>query len=230
MFNSFLDGTKSAIEMAAVANATGLRAPDGLRSRPRGVDDLPTFWRAARRARVEVEVVSSLERDGSAVSAICAGASSSSSRPPTTTSPRALPTTALRTDASGRRAALYRPYHLIGLELGISVASVGAPRRATGCAASWRGDVGGRGQARPAPRARCSTARAASRVYGRLLPAHDSFALGALPIGLAAGARMTAPVVAGELVRRADVALDETRADVRLRAELEASYEEEEEG
>ncbi|HSR72642.1 MAG TPA: flagellar biosynthesis protein FlgA, partial [Kiloniellales bacterium] len=31
MFNSFIDGTKSAIEMAAVANATGLKpAPDGL--------------------------------------------------------------------------------------------------------------------------------------------------------------------------------------------------------
>ena len=29
MFNSFLDGTKSAIEMAAVANATGLKPPAG---------------------------------------------------------------------------------------------------------------------------------------------------------------------------------------------------------
>jgi len=34
MFNSFLDGTKSAIEMCAVANATGLHAPDGLAFRP----------------------------------------------------------------------------------------------------------------------------------------------------------------------------------------------------
>ena len=42
MFNSFLDGTKSAIEMAAVANATGLTpAPGGLAFPPCGVDDLP---------------------------------------------------------------------------------------------------------------------------------------------------------------------------------------------
>ena len=42
MFNSFLDGTKSAIEMTAVANATGLTpAPEGLRFPPCGVDDLP---------------------------------------------------------------------------------------------------------------------------------------------------------------------------------------------
>src|SRR5690606_26784975 len=46
MFNSFLDGTKSAIEMAAVANATGLAAPSGgLGFPPCGVDDLPRVLR-----------------------------------------------------------------------------------------------------------------------------------------------------------------------------------------
>ena len=46
MFNSFLDGTKSAIEMAAVANATGLRpAPQGLEFPPCGVDDLARVLR-----------------------------------------------------------------------------------------------------------------------------------------------------------------------------------------
>src|SRR5207248_7600196 len=46
MFNSFLDGTKSAIEMAAIANATGLAVPeDGLGFPPRGVDDLPHVLR-----------------------------------------------------------------------------------------------------------------------------------------------------------------------------------------
>ena len=70
MFNSFLDGTKSAIEMAAVANATGLTpAPDGLAFPPCGVDDLPRVLRP-RDAGGElhhsgqVEVISSLERDG----------------------------------------------------------------------------------------------------------------------------------------------------------------------
>src|SRR5215469_16780895 len=46
MFNSFLDGTKSAIEMAAIANATGLEVPhDGLGFPPCGVDDLPDILR-----------------------------------------------------------------------------------------------------------------------------------------------------------------------------------------
>jgi predicted homoserine dehydrogenase-like protein len=85
MFNSFLDGTKSALEMAAVANATGLTpAPDGLGFPPCGVDDLPRVLRP-RSAGGElhhtgqVEVISSLERDGRAVSATCAGASMSRS-------------------------------------------------------------------------------------------------------------------------------------------------------
>ena len=73
MFNSFLDGTKSAIEMAAVANATGLLpARNGLSFPPCGVDDLPRILKPRRRRRRfcehagQVEVVSSVERDGRA--------------------------------------------------------------------------------------------------------------------------------------------------------------------
>src|SRR5580704_15981598 len=70
MFNSFLDGTKSAIEMAAIANATGLDVPaDGLAFPPCGVDFLPTVLRPRAAGGVlehagMVEVVASLERDG----------------------------------------------------------------------------------------------------------------------------------------------------------------------
>src|SRR6202022_421510 len=70
MFNSFLDGTKSAIEMAAIANATGLDVPaNGLMFPPCGVDDLPHVMRPRDQGGVleksgVVEVVSSLERDG----------------------------------------------------------------------------------------------------------------------------------------------------------------------
>src|SRR5438270_329389 len=70
MFNSFLDGTKSAIEMAAIANATGLAVPeDGLGFPPCGVDDLPHVLRGRENGGVlrhdgMVEVVSCLERYG----------------------------------------------------------------------------------------------------------------------------------------------------------------------
>ena len=48
MFNSFLDGTKSAIEMAATSNATGLLPPDdGLLFPPSSTDDLASVLRPA---------------------------------------------------------------------------------------------------------------------------------------------------------------------------------------
>src|SRR5688500_5129390 len=73
MFNSFLDGTKSAIEMAAVSNATGLTpAENGLTFPACGVDDLASVLKprgagGVLEHRGQVEVVSSVERDGNAV-------------------------------------------------------------------------------------------------------------------------------------------------------------------
>ena len=47
----------------------------------------------------------------------------------------------LVTDASGQYSALYKPFHLIGLELGISVASVGLRNEATGAPIGFNADV-----------------------------------------------------------------------------------------
>src|SRR5579872_5705274 len=147
MFNSFLDGTKSAIEMAAVANATGLTpAPAGVGFPPCGVDDLPRILRPRAEGGVlahkgQVEVVSSLERDGRPVFRdlrwgvyVVVEAASDYVR-------RCFAEYGMVTDPSGRYAALYRPCHLIGLELGISVASVALRREPTGVATGFRGDV-----------------------------------------------------------------------------------------
>ena len=45
------------------------------------------------------------------------------------------------TDASGRVSALYRPFHLIGLELNISILSAALRGEATGAPTGFRGDV-----------------------------------------------------------------------------------------
>ena len=44
-------------------------------------------------------------------------------------------------DATGRYAALYRPCHLIGLELGVSVISAALRGEATGSPQAFNGDV-----------------------------------------------------------------------------------------
>ncbi len=48
---------------------------------------------------------------------------------------------AMLPDKSGRYAALYRPIHMIGLELGISVASAALRREPTGAPTGFRSDV-----------------------------------------------------------------------------------------
>ena len=73
MFNSFLDGTKSAIEMAAVANATGLKAPvAGLSFPPCSTHELAQRLKPKSDGGLledsgMVEVISSIARDGSAI-------------------------------------------------------------------------------------------------------------------------------------------------------------------
>ena len=129
MFNSFLDGTKSAIEMAAIANATGLAVPeDGLGFPPCGVDDLPHVLRGRDKGGVlrqdgMVEVVSCLERDGRPVFRDLRWGVYVVLKAPNDYARACFKEYGLKTDASGWYAAMYKPYHLIGLELGISVLS-----------------------------------------------------------------------------------------------------------
>jgi predicted homoserine dehydrogenase-like protein len=217
MFNSFLDGTKSASEMAAVANATGLQAAP-LEFPPAGADDLQDVLEP--REVPYVEVVSSLRRDGTPVERDLRWGVFVVFRGADDYVAARLADYGVRTDASGRIAALYRPAHLIGLELGVSVASVALRGEATGAPTAFNADVVAVAK-RDLRAGETLDGEGGFTVYGRLLPAHDSLAIGALPIGLAAGARMRAPVAAGEIVRRGEVVLDEARADVRLRAQLE---------
>jgi predicted homoserine dehydrogenase-like protein len=229
MFNSFLDGTKSAIEMAAVANATGLDAPEGgLAFPPCGVDDLPTILRpiadgGALEGRGMVEVVSCVERDGQAVSRDLRWGVFVTFRAPSEYVRRSFADYGIRTDPSGWYGSLYRPYHFIGLELGVSIASVALRRETTGRARDFRADV-------PAVAKRDLAAgetldgEGGYTVYGKLMPARASLAAHALPIGLAHGLRLVKPVPAGETVRWEDCSVDENNLSVRVRRELESMF------
>jgi len=228
MFNSFLDGTKSAIEMASVANATGLApAPSGLAFPPCGVDDLPRVLRPVDAGgelshRGQVEVVSSLERNGRPVFRdlrwgvyVTFAAGSDYVK-------RCFREYGLVTDDTGEYAAMYKPYHLIGLELGISVASVGLRREPTGVARAWHGDVVATAK-RPLGVGDMLDGEGGYTVYGTLMPASASVAIGGLPLGLAHRVKLIRPVAAGAPVKWTDVALDANDAAVRFRREMEAA-------
>jgi predicted homoserine dehydrogenase-like protein len=228
MFNSFLDGTKSAIEMAAVANATGLTpAPGGLDFPPCGVDDLarvlkPRAEGGVLHHRGQVEVVSSLARDGQPVFRdlrwgvyVTFAGDSEYVR-------RCFDEYGLITDESGNYTAMYKPFHLIGLELGISVASVGLRQEPTGAPDGFRGDAVAVAK-RDLKRGDTLDGEGGYTVYGRLMPASESLRLSALPIGLAHGVRLTHDVVAGHPVTWNDVEAQESEA-VRIRREMERLY------
>jgi predicted homoserine dehydrogenase-like protein len=226
MFNSFLDGTKSAIEMAAVANATGLApAPDGLGFPPCGADDLarvlkPRDEGGCLHHRGQVEVVSSLERDGRPVARDLRWGVYVTFAADSEYVARCFSEYGLATDETGRYAAIYRPWHLIGLELGVSVASVGLRGEPTGCPNGFRGDVVAVAK-RDLAEGETLDGEGGYTVWGKLVPARDSLARGALPIGLAQGARVMRRIGRGEVLGWRDVALPESEA-LRIRREMEA--------
>ncbi|WP_449255875.1 NAD(P)H-dependent oxidoreductase [Bosea sp. (in: a-proteobacteria)] len=228
MFNSFLDGTKSAIEMAAIANACGLDVPEaGLAFPPCGVDDLAQVLRPrAVGGQLErdgmVEVVSSLERDGRPVFRDLRWGVYVVLKAPNDYAAACFKQYGLPTDATGRYAAMYKPFHLIGLELSISVLNAALRGEPTGMTRGWRGDA-------VAVAKRALTAgemldgEGGYTVYGRLMPAAASKSCRGLPIGLAHGVRLTRDVAAGQPVTEADVTLDESQPIVSLRRELAAT-------
>jgi predicted homoserine dehydrogenase-like protein len=229
MFNSFLDGTKSAIEMAAIANATGLDVPtDGLLFPPCGVDDLPHVMRPIEVGGVLeksglVEVVSSLERDGRGVFRDLRWGVYVVLEAPNDYAADCFRQYGLKTDATGRYAAMYKPYHLIGLELNISILSAALRHEPTGQPRGFRGDVTAVAK-RDLRAGEMLDGEGGYTVWGKLMPAASSLMAGALPIGLAHGIRLTNDVAHGAAVLWSDVAANTKNDAIMTRRAMEARF------
>ncbi len=234
MFNSFLDGTKSALEMAAISNASGLIAPkDGLLFPPAGAHDLPEVLKPRAHGGVleqagMVEVVSSVERDGRQVigdlrwgvyvtlEAIDeSGLGADYVR-------RCFREYGVTTDRSGRYATLYRPSHLIGLELGVSVASAAIRNEPTGRTNGLVSDVVAVAK-KPLQPGEVLDGEGGYTVWGRIARAEDSLARNGLPIGLAHGMKITRAVPEGQMVSWDDVEIVDNQA-VSVRRAMEDSF------
>ena len=226
MFNSFLDGTKSAIEMAAVANACDLAVPhDGLLFPPCGADTLATVLRPKAVGGVlerdgMVEVVSSLERDGRAVPRDLRWGVYVVLKVANDYAAACFKQYGLPTDTTGRYAAMYKPFHLIGLELSISVLNAVLRREPTGSCRTWRGDAVAIAK-RALKAGETLDGEGGYTVYAKVIPAGRSLERGALPIGLAHHVKLTRDVAAGEILTAADVALHSSIEAVRVRREME---------
>ena len=229
MFNAFLDGSKPSIETAAVCNATGLVAsPGGLTYPPASVDDIAFVCRPISEGGVlhekgQVEVISSLEKDGRVIPYDIRFGVFVVFEGETEYVRNCFKEYMVRTDPSGRYACMYKRWHLIGLEAGISVASVGLRREPTGCATGFRADAVATAK-RNLEVGEILDGEGGYTVHGKLMPAADSLSLGALPLGLAHKVKMARPVTAGQTLRWSDVATDATSEAVKFRREMESEF------
>jgi predicted homoserine dehydrogenase-like protein len=228
MFNSFLDGTKSGIEMAAVANATGLTPPpDGLAFPPCGTHELADILRPGNAGALhhagQVEVISSLRRDGTPVKNDLRWGVFVAFEAPNAYAARCFQEYGVVTDPSGRISALYRPFHLIGLELNVSVLSAALRGEATGAATGFRGDVVATAK-RDLRAGEILDGEGGACVWGKLAQAADSLRMGGLPIGLANRVPLIRDVPLGQPVTWDDVRIDTTDEAYRYRRAMEMRF------
>ncbi|HRE22239.1 MAG TPA: flagellar biosynthesis protein FlgA, partial [Rhabdaerophilum sp.] len=229
MFNSFVDGTKSGIEMTAVCNATGLHSqPEGLSFPPATRFEHAEICKPRADGGVlfgkgVTEVTSSVYRDGTEVphnlvmGVYVVFESESAYSQQCIREYNCLP------DSTGKYSALYRPTHMIGLELGISVASAALRKEPTGAPICFNSDV-------------IATAKRALKagemldgeggfcVWGKQTPAKDSLEKGYLPLGLAHQVGLKNAIAEGQRLTWADVDYDPEDSAVKVRREMEAVF------
>ena len=229
MFNSFLDGSKPAIECSAIANAAGLDAPeDGLQFPVGGAEDLANIMRpksegGALDRKGMVEVASSLTLDGESVPYNVRQGVWVVFEGDTEYLRNCFQEYAVLTDTSGRYASMYKRWHLIGLELPVSVASVGIRGEPTGVAADFRADVAAVAK-RDLKSGEMLDGEGGYTVTGGLRPAKASLAAGYLPLGLAHNVKLKNDIADGTLVTWSDVEIDETTTAFKLRRWMETQY------
>jgi predicted homoserine dehydrogenase-like protein len=228
MFNSFLDGTKSAIEMAAVANASGLTpAPGGLVFPPIGTHEMAEKLRPGNAGTLhhagQVEVISSIHRDGTPVTNDLRWGVFVVFEAPNAYAARCFEEYGVVTDSTGRVSALYRPFHLIGLELNVSILSAALRKEPTGAPTGFRGDVVSTAK-RDLRAGEILDGEGGACVWGKLMTAADSLRHGGLPIGLANRVPLLRDVKAGQPVTWDDVRIDTQDAAYRYRRAMEQAF------
>lgn len=209
MLCSFVDGSKAMIEMAALANTTGLHVSK------RGMHGPASTVPTLHETFALVEDGGILERPG--VVDYCTGP----------VAPGVF--VIVRTDdpyvneelsylklGSGPYFSLYRPYHLASIEAPLTVHQIVLDRTPSMVAESWTAEVGARTK-RDLRAGEVVDGIGGSMVAGMIDDSAAFAADGLVPLGVVAGARLRRDVVAGSLLTADDVELDEGSTIVALR-------------
>ncbi|GAC1330620.1 MAG: Gfo/Idh/MocA family oxidoreductase [Bradyrhizobium sp.] len=229
MFNSFVDGTKSGIEMTAVCNATGLHSQaDGLSFPPATRFEHAEICKPKSAGGVlektgVTEVTSSLYRDGTDVPHSLVMGTYVVFESDSAYSEECFREYSMLPDKSGKYASLYRPIHMIGLELGISVASAALRREATGAPKVFNSDVVATAK-RKLTAGEILDGEGGFCVWGKQTPADSSLQQGYLPLGLAHQVKLKNDIAEGQRLKWSDVEYDPNNTAVRVRREMEDTF------
>ena len=210
MYNSFTDGTKAAIEMAAVANATVLDCPDdGLAFHPCGLQDLAqTFKPQSEGGRLPksglVDIAASREPDGRVVLNNIQYGMFVTFRAPDDYTRACFQQYGLLTDESGWYGSMWRPFHLIGLETSVSVLSACLRGEPTGSSARYRADAVATSKS-DFQAGEYLDGEGGFAVWAKAIPAAQSVAPNALPIGLAHHVKLKRSISRDQVVSFDDV-------------------------
>ena len=229
MFNSFLDGTKSSLEMSAIANASGLNVPNnGLLFPPCGMDDLASLLKEKNKGGLlekneQVEVVSSLERDGRPVFKDLRWGVYAVLQAPNDYAASCFKQYGMNTDQSGEFSAMYKPFHLIGMELNTSIFSAALLKLPTGQTKYFKGDVVSVSK-RNLKKGEKLDGEGGFTVWGKLIPASTSLNLQALPIGLANDMYLKNDIDKDKILTWNDVEFDKNNEIIRYRHQMENKF------
>jgi predicted homoserine dehydrogenase-like protein len=229
MFNSFIDGTKSGIEMTAVCNATGLKSQsNGLSFPPASRFELAEVCKPKADGGVlemvgVTEVVSSVTRTEASVPHDLAMGTYVVITSQSDYAKQCFVEYNCLQDKTGKYATLYRPTHMIGLELGLSVASAVLRREPTGQPVCFNSDVAATAK-RTLKTGETLDGEGGFCVWGKQTPAADSLQQGYLPLGLAHNVKLKREIAEGQRLKWDDVAYDPQDPAVKVRREMEKMF------
>jgi predicted homoserine dehydrogenase-like protein len=231
LFSSFVDGTKTLTEACCAANASGLVPPwGGMKFPPLEYDQMPNMLRPKSEGGIldscdTVEIPSNFYPDGRPVTKhlrwgvfITFKARSDYAASFLTDFRNEK---RVMVDDTGHYGLMYRPTHILGLELNKSVASVGLFGLPTGCPAGFTADMVAVAKKDLQP-GESLDGPGAYTTYGQLVPAKESLQRQYLPTGFSEKVKVIRPVAKDTILTYADVSIDETLFSYKLRKGIEA--------
>ena len=214
MYNSFMDGTKAAVEMCAVANTAEL-VPDvpGMHFPTASIEELPTLLVPAEDGGIlsrkgVVEAVSFLRPDGAEIPNSLRGGVYVVITSDSHYLRRSLKEKDLNMDPSGTYGVICRTHHIVGMEAPISIARAALYGEPTGAPQSHVGEVVAAAK-RPLKPSDALDGEGGYTVYGLVVEAAQASTEGLLPIGLSHGAKIVRPVAEDQMLSYDDVDMPE---------------------